>query len=501
MKNGTHRLQKLILRYSILAIVLVSVIVACISIYPLYSKLRQTEQQGLIFARDTSVLIVNEYLSRIKDIARQVSSRTKAKQLLEDYQKGKITKADMQKYLNTILEAALKGSRQLVGITRIDLKNEVMASVGQPITSDFKYDLKENRLYLYGPFVRDNHYYVLLSSPIFNQNNQPIGIDLTLFDIDSLQENIYQEIHHKLGEIVIARIDNNQLIDVFFPIKTPWVNSDSSDNKLQSLLGRALQTKAVGVELKDINNQNVFIAYAPLHQAKWAVGVIIKQSTLFASIQVILWVIISIIIIIVILFVLGLSLCLRPLSGRIIMNTNELKQQIQKSQKELEEANKKLNHLVIIDPLTQVLNRRGFKEAFKNELSLAKRHGLSLAVLYIDLDNFKPINDQYGHKAGDILLQTFTNRIKENIRCEDKVARLGGDEFVVLAPHATKNDAISIIEKLYKAVISMPIKYEQQAIEYSASFGYSVYPADGEDVDQLLKVADQRMYQAKKEKK
>jgi len=128
----------------------------------------------------------------------------------------------------------------------------------------------------------------------------------------------------------------------------------------------------------------------------------------------------------------------------------------------------------------------------------AKRHGTKLAVVYIDLDGFKEVNDSYGHDVGDQLLVSMSRYMQENLREEDTISRLGGDEFVAVLINLKQEDESVPLLKRLLAAVSKPIEIEQFNLKVSASLGVTFYPQNEEiDADQLLRQADQTMYQAK----
>lgn len=149
------------------------------------------------------------------------------------------------------------------------------------------------------------------------------------------------------------------------------------------------------------------------------------------------------------------------------------------------------------DPLTSLPNRLMFSEQLDTALEYAKRYNSNIAVFFIDLDNFKTINDSLGHEYGDFVLKNIANRLREVIRSEDLVFRLGGDEFtVILFDIDSPHDASFIANKILK-VISEPIDFDSQTLYVSSSIGISMYPQDGQDSQTLIKNADAAMYKAK----
>lgn len=156
--------------------------------------------------------------------------------------------------------------------------------------------------------------------------------------------------------------------------------------------------------------------------------------------------------------------------------------------------------IALIDPVTSLANRRACLEETASIVALLERLGAgkSLALVYIDLDRFKDINDSYGHGAGDELLRSLGLRIREFIRDTDRAFRIGGDEFVVLLTSlAREEDVVSVLGKL-KAVIARPISVGSHELSLTASYGVALYPGNGRSAEELLRVADAALYEAKK---
>jgi len=160
-------------------------------------------------------------------------------------------------------------------------------------------------------------------------------------------------------------------------------------------------------------------------------------------------------------------------------------------------AEEQIKHLAYHDALTNLPNRLLFKDRLSVALSHAHREGASLAVLFLDLDRFKVINDSLGHNIGDQLLQAVAARIQACVRDSDTVARLGGDEFTILLPRLLRSqDVAPVANKIIEAV-RYPFHIEGREFFITTSIGISVYPEDGSDAETLIKNADTAMYQAK----
>ena len=158
----------------------------------------------------------------------------------------------------------------------------------------------------------------------------------------------------------------------------------------------------------------------------------------------------------------------------------------------------RVEYLAYHDGLTTLPNRRLFSELLSQSISQAVRHGRQLAVLFLDLDHFKHINDTLGHEAGDQLLQEVATRLKACLRGSDTVARLGGDEFVVLLPELDDEKYVATVAQKILAAVARPFVLGGEECRVTASIGISTYPQDGVDERTLIKNADSAMYQAKK---
>jgi diguanylate cyclase (GGDEF)-like protein len=156
-----------------------------------------------------------------------------------------------------------------------------------------------------------------------------------------------------------------------------------------------------------------------------------------------------------------------------------------------------LSHLVRHDPLTRLPNRIMCEDRMQQALAIARRSGKSVAVMVLDIDKFKSINDTLGHDAGDHLLQQVAQRLQRNLRKTDTVARIGGDEFVVVLPEiANRDDAAVVAQKLVES-LAEPMDLGHQCVHATTSIGIALFPQDGEDAVIVQKKADDALYRAK----
>ena len=152
----------------------------------------------------------------------------------------------------------------------------------------------------------------------------------------------------------------------------------------------------------------------------------------------------------------------------------------------------------IIDPLTGLFNRRYMDETLKRELGRTERKGLPLSLIVLDLDHFKRVNDTFGHDAGDLLLKSVANQVRDNIRESDLACRFGGEELVLILPECDLATALERAERIRVAIASIDLLHAGQRLAApTASFGVSQFPLHGADATALLKAADQALYRAK----
>ncbi|TFB34450.1 GGDEF domain-containing protein [Pseudomonas sp. F01002] len=166
---------------------------------------------------------------------------------------------------------------------------------------------------------------------------------------------------------------------------------------------------------------------------------------------------------------------------------------------ELQRTNQELGHLAATDPLTGADNRRRFMERVEVEMGRTKRGGEPFSVLALDLDNFKSINDRFGHQVGDDILKGFVEKCLDSIRPYDGVARVGGEEFMILLPQTSLEGAHVIAERLRSTVANNSFHGLQRLTVVTVSIGVSQSGRDGDTIEAILRTADQRLYHAKHE--
>lgn len=157
---------------------------------------------------------------------------------------------------------------------------------------------------------------------------------------------------------------------------------------------------------------------------------------------------------------------------------------------------KRIQLNAVTDPLTGLYNRRLFEESFEKELNRARRYGLPLGIVIVDLHRFKEVNDRYGHPRGDDVLRAAATTLQRALRTSDSAFRIGGDEFAVLLPQTDAAQAIALSRRI-EAVFADTLRPLQLAFAVTMDHGVATFPQDGDQTDQLIHVADERLYRSK----
>jgi diguanylate cyclase (GGDEF)-like protein len=183
----------------------------------------------------------------------------------------------------------------------------------------------------------------------------------------------------------------------------------------------------------------------------------------------------------------------RAAAVRLAAEVDALAAQLQASRARIADLEARID----IDPLTDTLNRRGFERELKRSLAYVKRYGTSAALVYIDLDSFKPVNDRHGHAAGDAVLKAVAAALLRHVRASDVVARIGGDEFVVLLWNVGGPAAVAKAQALETAVYSTPVRWDASTLVVGASAGVALLGAL-DSAAEVMARADAAMYARKR---
>jgi len=187
----------------------------------------------------------------------------------------------------------------------------------------------------------------------------------------------------------------------------------------------------------------------------------------------------------------------READARVQRALDELEQAVADRTTELEEAKARAQHLADHDPLTGLPNRRLLEDRLTQALAMSQRNRQHTAVMFVDLDRFKNINDSLGHAVGDVLLKEVSQRLVSQLRTGDTICRIGGDEFVLVLPQIKRTSDVAQVAQKVIEQLSLPVMVEERELVVTPSIGIAVFPDDGRDAETLIRNADAAMYHAK----
>ncbi len=188
------------------------------------------------------------------------------------------------------------------------------------------------------------------------------------------------------------------------------------------------------------------------------------------------------------------------LEDQIHARTAELESALRENEKmmrALQIANEKITHMACHDALTGLPNRVLLEDRIQQSIVQSKRDHTRMALLFIDLDKFKPVNDLLGHKAGDSVLKVAADRMRDSVRAVDSIGRIGGDEFVVCLPQLNRSDDAIIVARKIQSCLMKPIQIDSHEVRIGSSIGVSLYPDNGDNMQSLMQAADEAMYAIK----
>jgi diguanylate cyclase (GGDEF)-like protein len=184
------------------------------------------------------------------------------------------------------------------------------------------------------------------------------------------------------------------------------------------------------------------------------------------------------------------------------VDRHRIKENLASVTERLRESNLRLETMALLDPLTELYNRRGLQQALRRETHILSREGGKLMVLFFDIDDFKKINNSLGHPVGDVLLKEIAKKIRDSVRGSDHVARIGGDEFMLLLPNTPFTEGLQLAERLRSVISNTTLVIsEKESLRITASFGLTKVPAHTVSVDDLLAISDPFLRQSKNEGK
>ncbi|MBO1350710.1 MAG: sensor histidine kinase [Hormoscilla sp. GUM202] len=344
--TNSQKLQRLLILYWALGSFAISAVVALMSIMPLYNQLKKQEERNLQFALHTRTMTVEQFLSRAKDIAEQITSRTKGRQQLEQYNQGRLGLDEVTNFGTKLLTDAMKRTEDIAGITRLDGAGAVVARVGLPIPAELWLvpPIASQKTLVSDQIGLQGESYLVVGAPIINPSSkQRIGTDIVLFKITSLQRIItdYTGLG-ETGETILGAVNNNQ-VQLFFPLR----NQVRASSAILQEIGKCVASREAGLRKVSVaSGDTVILSIEPIKNSNWGLAIKIDRGELYAPVNRQL-----VIVGIAIAFLSGLGtggvvLLLRPLTGRVLIHTDALEQQVREKTVALQELKHAQTQLV-----------------------------------------------------------------------------------------------------------------------------------------------------------
>ncbi|MBU0755470.1 MAG: hypothetical protein KJ645_10055, partial [Planctomycetes bacterium] len=334
MKNlqTIEQLRKSILVFSVLSIFIVGTIVAIAAIYPLFNQLKNDEASNLLFAAKNRRMAIEQFLGRLEQTTWQITSRTKAREKLEQYNRGEVSLQQLVEFSEPILEDALNLSKEAVGCLRFDKNGKPVVQAGLPLPESFRVlpREKETGVRLEGPVSLADELYVVVGAPIFDREKVQVGTDLVMFQLDELRIIVlYYTGLGETGETILGMVADKARVRLFFPLRKQAENPvDNFD--IESPLGRAMEQASLldrdeyRLFTPPFDRSQVFACGAIPHLHNWAIVVRMNAKELYAPINRQVVIIVLVIFALLLLGALGTVLLLKPLAGKIIIHSEEL---------------------------------------------------------------------------------------------------------------------------------------------------------------------------------
>jgi len=475
---------------AVAAVVLTGILVATIVATPLINQIHSRAELSAANFADAEATSIQAAFDQHRNLAAQTASRSELARKLAQYRDGDITRTELTDFTRPRLEDAAAGLTNLQAILRYDAAGTELIRIG-PMADRLpaRIPLREQLDILTYPQDSGVTSPPLLhvASPITSEG-QVVGFDLLLFGLDSLRG-----LFEGPDNSQICLLDSERTKRITFDQATGKFVMTAADPCLADQL--QVQTSEEGESFRATleDGTRVMSFLRPLPGYDWEVHVWAETNEIFGT--VIRDIVFSVLVTLVLSLLAGLLVwrSLRPVLRRMAHQASELA----KFNEELQLAQRKIRRQADYDLLTGLPNRAALLNSLGQAIERARGNNSRFALMFVDLDHFKPVNDRYGHQAGDELLKVIAKRLGGCIREEDIVGRHGGDEFLVItSPLANTDDAEVIAQKII-TVAAQPFRIEDDAVQVGASVGVAIYPDNGTTVTELLQASDAAMYRAK----
>jgi len=451
-------------RTALLGAVAAAIAVATAAVVTLYPQLRAQTHERLAHGAHLQESAVGHFLEQRVRIARQITSRTAIREALADFHAGGRDRMALATFTRDKLADAVQPSEGILGVTRFDAAGQPVVAVGEAPPGGLPPATREE-LRLLPPYRQDGRWRLVVDAPI-REAGERLGIDRIVFDLQRLEA------------LIGATAPHSEAGNVTLMLRTeagPRTLATGSEPAAGTALALATETALRGEGPGLLTRHGMVTAYHPLEKLAGVIVVTAPSSSLHAPINRLLGTVGAT----TVLLVLGLAWLLIRAMGPL-------------------EA--RLRHQAEHDPLTGLPNRVLLTQHLQQALQQAEGSGEQLAVLFLDLDRFKDLNDSLGHSVGDELLLSLAHRLRTRLPRADMVARLGGDEFLLVMEAPASRQAAAELAAEAMELLREPFRVGNwNELFVGASIGISLYPEHGHSPGELLTNADAAMFRAKTE--
>lgn len=436
---------------------------------PLNDRLTAQHRAEIQYAVDAAYGQIDEVFKRHIALARQTASRSAIRDQQSRYVAGAISLAELQQFSIPKLDDAVQANREILGIRRHSPDAEVLFEVGQ-VPAEFSLAMcdlpRPGHTDFKGVLPTQTQTVMIYCSSIDSAQGIWLGFDLLFIDAESLQSTLNRPKYHALSAITFAISDQDQQI-VFWP-----EGIDIEQNR--ALLQDHLSGQAPLPPGFVLHSQSLETGDLVLHT-------LVNEELFFAENRASMIVLTGVLLFWGVLLMAATLLAIR----RLLNNAIELKA---------------LNRQVQLDGMTGLLNHTYAEQHLRHEIKRHKRYGGGYSVLMLDIDDFKKVNDTYGHPVGDVVLRETSRVLGQDARDSDLVARYGGEEFLIVMPETGAEGAWATAERLRTAISAVEHQATTETFSVTVSIGVVTCPADAisPSPTQVLKAVDEALYDSKR---
>lgn len=470
--------------YGLLFTLAIGLLVFAAGILPLYHALVRSQEELLRQRNHAKFMLVEAYLRHAQHVVRQLAGQAHPRRLLERHlpQGGA---HDAEQATGGTMTGATTFSAELAGAVRLDAHGRELTAVGRPIPRGLLPAPSPGReVELHGPLTLDGEAFVLLSASVRGERLAQVGTDYVLFRAPALDVG-----NTWIGRITTAGAERLLLSS----------QEETPPPAIETAL-RDAPDRERGIVSARQGPQAWVIAYARLPGSDWVVASWAERDVLYAAVHRRLAISVAAVLLLLGAGAVGATVGLRRLVGRVVARTAALESREHdgtSAQQALRQSKERIERLVHYDALTGLPNRMLFRDRFEQALLQAQRQGRTVALLYVDLDRFKLVNDSLGQAAGDELLRQVAHRLCARVRRSDTVARLGGDEFAIILSGLRHADDAARLAQHVVDILREPFDLHGREQYGSASVGVAVYPGDVGEPERLIRNAHTAMHRIK----